>query len=127
LTGGREFAIGELIPPGPIKRPIRRGTGDVAVVTERVSRISVGILDLGDDPIEINPTAAVLRGRTIDILKSWADSRRVRQVNTVWVRGLPGVKKHTRDTFLSRLRSEFGDAPLTQPRGVLQLKGPAAD
>src|SRR5690606_10913173 len=23
LTGGGEFAIGELIPPGPIKRPIR--------------------------------------------------------------------------------------------------------
>src|SRR5690606_28001791 len=100
LTSGREFAIGELIPPGPIKRPIRRGAGDVAVVTERVSGISVGVLDLGDDPIEINPTAAVLRGRTIDILEGWADGRRVRQVDTVGVRGLPGVKKHTRDAFL---------------------------
>src|SRR5690606_658812 len=78
-------------------------------------------------PIEVDPTAAVLRGRPVDMLKGWADGRRVRQVDAVRVRGLPAVEQHTRDAFLGRLRSEFGDTPLTQPRGVLQLEGPAAD
>src|SRR5690606_15240031 len=73
LTGGGEFAVGELIPPGPVERPIRRRTGDVQIETERISGIGVGVLDLVDDPIEINPTATILRGRTIDMLKGWAD------------------------------------------------------